>query len=447
MKIKRLKIDSYRHLENLEFDFTYQSGDKKGQPLNKICLIGQSAVGKTSILEFIKESVTTFSIWHKVVLVAPPKQQSKSIVKPSNVNVQQSRMVKIAAMRLNGEIDFLINNLPVLYSKKTLQLKQNVVDSFPSKILIYFSSELLSPANNMLFSNNFENINNINSIITKLTNANQVNISNNDNVIEKIENKKIIIFGGNNEMAWQSLLNEIIEYRLKLTQKGSDLINKGLHADFRRMASEMELWRKRNPNPAELLAEKCLNPILKRLNLEVDLVDTTALIVLKPINDDKAIPSNALSTGTKQLLLNLLPLYKLDTQGSIVLIDEPERSLYPDIQIELMDHYQRLAPDAQFIVATHSPFIAAAFEPEERFILYFDEEGKVAVRNGSSPIGDDPNDILKSDFGLTHLMNEKGIDAYRRYIKLKEEMASEKDADKKDKLLLEVVTLGNKYKF
>lgn len=447
MKIKRLKIDSYRHLENLEFDFTYQSGDKKGQPLNKICLIGQSAVGKTSILEFIKESITTFTIWQKVVLVAPPKQQSKPIVKQSNANVQQSRMVKIAAMKLAGEIDFLINNLLITYSKKTLQLKQNVVDAFPSKILIYFSSELLSPANNMLFTNNFENISTMSSLLAKLTNANQIDISNYDNVVDKIENKKIIVFGGNNEIAWQSLLNEIIEYRLKLTQKGSDLINKGLHADFRRMASEMELWRKRNPNPAELLAEKCLNPILKRLNLEVDLVDTTALIVLKPINDDVAIPSNALSTGTKQLLLNLLPLYKLDTNGSIILIDEPERSLYPDIQIELMDHYQRLAPEAQFIVATHSPFIAAAFEPDERFILYFDDEGKVAVRKGSSPIGDDPNDILKSDFGLTHLMNEKGINAYRQYLRLKEEMASEKDATKKKELMLEAVALGDKYKF
>lgn len=33
----------------------------------------------------------------------------------------------------------------------------------------------------------------------------------------------------------------------------------------------------------------------------------------------------------------MLPLYQNDTSKSIILIDEPERSLYPDIQMELMD--------------------------------------------------------------------------------------------------------------
>ena len=55
MKISKLHINQFRHLENLDFDFTYQSGDRKGQPLNKICFIGQSATGKTSLLEIIKE--------------------------------------------------------------------------------------------------------------------------------------------------------------------------------------------------------------------------------------------------------------------------------------------------------------------------------------------------------------------------------------------------------
>ena len=55
MKISKLHIDQFRHLENLDFDFTYQSGERKGQPLDKICFIGQSARGKTGILELIKE--------------------------------------------------------------------------------------------------------------------------------------------------------------------------------------------------------------------------------------------------------------------------------------------------------------------------------------------------------------------------------------------------------
>lgn len=208
----------------------------------------------------------------------------------------------------------------------------------------------------------------------------------------------------------------------------------------------MEKWKKENPNPLIELGEKCLNPILKKVNLEVDIVDTSVPIPLKPIHKDKPIPVNGLSTGTKQLLLTALPLFKLPTDNNMILIDEPERSLYPDMQIELMDYYQNLAPNAQFIVATHSPFIAAAFEPEERFILYFDEDGKVKVKNGVSPIGDDPNDILKNDF-MVNYYNHFGTDAYKRYLELKEKVAKEKDPDKKKELMLEAVKLGDEYNF
>lgn len=59
MKLKSLHIDSYRHLQNINFDFTYPEGHPKfGQPLEKICIIGQSATGKTSTLELIKDSIS-----------------------------------------------------------------------------------------------------------------------------------------------------------------------------------------------------------------------------------------------------------------------------------------------------------------------------------------------------------------------------------------------------
>ncbi len=58
MKITGLQTDNYRHLQNLKFDFTYPEGHAKaGQPLEKICIIGQSATGKTGLLELIKESI------------------------------------------------------------------------------------------------------------------------------------------------------------------------------------------------------------------------------------------------------------------------------------------------------------------------------------------------------------------------------------------------------
>ena len=57
MKIKSLQINKHYHLEDLSFDFTYPIGHaKEGQPLEKICFIGQSATGKTNLLIINEEN-------------------------------------------------------------------------------------------------------------------------------------------------------------------------------------------------------------------------------------------------------------------------------------------------------------------------------------------------------------------------------------------------------
>lgn len=415
MKVARLEINNFRHLENLTFDFTYQSGPRKGEPLDKICFIGQSATGKTSLLELIKDY---FNL---------------------RTNLEVDSKVTFGFNK-NKKITFFKDGYDAYGSSDN-----EIIPFLKDSKLFYFSSDQLSEENFYYLSNT--------ESFSKKPNVTRINVDGTETKyrssdFDKILRQKMYEFNSTTfDVLWEYILDEISNYHNKLKQKGSDLINKGLHQDFSRLGREMEKWKKDNPNPLIDVAIKCLNPILKKLNLEVDLADTSSFIPLKPINDDKAIPANALSTGTKQLMLNSLPIYKLNTENSIIIIDEPERSLYPDIQMELIPFYQSLAPNAQFIVATHSPFIAASFEPEERFILYFDEKGKVQVRNGVSPIGDDPNDILKNDFGLDNLMNESGIEAYKKYLNLKQKMASEKDEKKKKELLKEVVSLGDKYMF
>ena len=75
MKLKKLNINSYLHLKDLEFDFTYpENHEKAGQPLEKICFIGQSATGKTNLLKLLSETilyllrvetVNNHSIWNQ----------------------------------------------------------------------------------------------------------------------------------------------------------------------------------------------------------------------------------------------------------------------------------------------------------------------------------------------------------------------------------------------
>ncbi|OCB76636.1 ATP-binding protein [Flavobacterium crassostreae] len=430
MKISKLNIESYRHLQNLNFDFTYQTGERKGQPLDKICFIGQSATGKTGLLELIYEQ---FSFINNLFVTN---------------NNQYNDLIGIKS--INGKIKFEAHKSTLELNKKEFKLNGNTYYNRPpqtgtlnlsgelfknpddKKKIFYFKANIISENNLELFSKN----------PIDLIEKNNNQLKDLAHYFRHVHNNEFIFNSEVDPRIWLTVLSEILDYRKKSTQKISELLH---NLDINKFPLEYQKWQNENPNGLAFFAKE-FNPILEKLNLEVDLVNTEYSIPIKNRRTQEIIPIQDISTGTKGLLLSFLPLFKLDTTDSIILIDEPERSLYPDMQMDLMDHYQNLAPKAQFVVATHSPFIAASFEADERFILYFDEEGKVAVRRGTSPIGDDPNDILKNDFGINYY-NKHGEEAYQKYLNLKEEIANETDPQKKKYLLLETVKLGDTYNF
>ncbi|WPO79600.1 AAA family ATPase [Flavobacterium sp. KACC 22761] len=432
MKISKLHIDQFRHLENLEFDFTYPEDfhieEKRGKPLDKICFIGQSATGKTGLLELIKDQHT---VVNNIIINGITFTYKKDIPKSTKTFASFDISDNILEVK-NDKLNFNEKKFHYVDAGGTFS---NLLNDHEKKHIYYFKANLISEKNIELFTKNpidiFEKY-------PKLDNRYNI-----DNYFSKEEP---IIFDDNiDDDLWLVFLKEILEYRKKFNQKMSELIHKGLLANAKKLSSEFDKWQKDNPNKVEIFAEK-FNPLLEKLNLEVDKVNTEYTIPIINKRTEEIIPIQQTSTGTKGLLLSFLPLYKLDTKDSIILIDEPERSLYPDMQMELMDHYKNLAPEAQFIVATHSPFIAASFEPEERFILHFDNEGKVAVRRGISPIGDDPNDMLFNDFGVNYY-NDDVQEKFKEYLELLDKVKSENNKELKKKYLLEASKLGNQYNF
>ncbi len=428
MKLLKIYIDSYFHLQNLSFDFIYPEGHKKaGKPLDKICIIGQSATGKTSTLEMIKKAISEI--------------ESQQVTD----NGYLFNRSNLTGYELKGYLNFIAGNEDLKISDTGITMGTREFTYLSggrggtlTKLieqgikLVYLSSDIISK----------EAISFLNESPVSIANENRTT----DN-LHYLKSKSYFYNFTETETkkAWYIFLYEIIEYRKRFTQMASELINKGIIGDREKLNNEFDKWAKKNKNPLEKFANY-FNPILKKLNLEVDLVNTEYSIPIKSKVNQEIIPIENLSTGTKGLLLSMFPLYELDTNDAIILIDEPERSLFPDMQIDLIENYRKIAPNAQIIVATHSPFIAASFEPEERFILYFNEDGKVEVRPGKSPIGDDPNDILKNDFDVDYY-NKFGQEAYKRYVSLKEQMANEIDSKKKKQLLKEVTNLGDEYKF
>jgi predicted ATPase len=79
------------------------------------------------------------------------------------------------------------------------------------------------------------------------------------------------------------------------------------------------------------------------------------------------ISISRLSSGEKQLLRILVET--IMAGSSPIIIDEPEISMHIDWQKKLLSVMRVINPEAQIIVATHSPEIMASFDDEKIFKL------------------------------------------------------------------------------
>ena len=361
MKIKSLQIDAYRHLQNLHLDFTYPAGhDKAGQPLDKICIIGQSATGKTSLLELVRDSFTQLD----------------------DIEVINGHYIfKHFRLTFDGQLEFWKNGgaLKIKAKKDSIFFNEQEFGNTSGNIG-GFVEKLLSDDLKLLYLTTGL----ISKKLIDILNQNPLNILNELSKeqyaeFQKKYNRSSYIYEFNqnsNEEVWFALLYDTLDYRKRFTQMASELINKGAIGDLAKLNREYATWATENKNPLESFA-KIFNPAIEKMYLEVDLINTEFLFPIKSHSKDEVIPTQSLSTGTKGLLLSMFPLYTLDTNDAIILLDEPETSLYPDIQLDIIKNYQSLAPGAQFIVATHSPLIASGFDPWEIVELKFNSEGNV----------------------------------------------------------------------
>ncbi|MEZ4706968.1 MAG: AAA family ATPase [Caldilineaceae bacterium] len=213
-------------------------------------------------------------------------------------------------------------------------------------------------------------------------------------------------------------------------------------------------------NPEILSALACQwNLILERAGLEfataaakipVQLSDNLeAYIRLK--STQKTLPYDHLSTGIRNFIFRFGHIFALyfnrHIERGFLLLDEPESSLFPDLLYDLIDRYVSIVQNTQMFVATHSPLIASQFSAVERIVLEFDQDGYVNWQRGISPEGDDPNDLLLHDFAVRSLYGPKGIEQWRHYLKLRQEIAGANDPTVKKELLSEYTRIGNAYNF
>jgi ABC-type polar amino acid transport system ATPase subunit len=348
MKVSELYIKKYHQFEDFKLNLTYPEGHPKaGKPLDKVCFIGQSGTGKTTLLEILKNIVTWINIRNGY-------DEDPTFSMELLQEFYQIEFDENVTAFLHGSES--IKNYRFQYNLFTKYWKLNPI----FKIFSY-PSEMKLPQKKK------------NKRIEEYRES------------KKFKESQIIDFENYDiNQIWQTINEAIIEDRETEIKKSLEISKilrnpKVSKEELDIATDEFRKWREETPNPIQDLADNYLDKIIGRFNLKVkteldfERKEDIETIKIQQKNGTE-IPFEALSTGTKQVILTALPLYGLKPKDSIILFDEPERSLYPDIQTEIVDFYTSMTENSQFFFATHSPLVASSFEPWEIVELKFNEE-------------------------------------------------------------------------
>lgn len=347
MKLKKVKFNNHKMLGNLEINFQ----DANKNILDTVVLIGLNGVGKTTILE---------EIYNLLDVEYAINSESKLSLTLNNGE----------GIRIDKKYD--TNKLP--NSLLTTTFDQNTYE--------------------VCFLDGIYDIEK-----TKLD-------------VEKTYNKVVYMPAEINF----DLLNKV-DRTFKYVYKFRNKINQNVVSDLPSAianAINTEVFKNEDLPPKQSIKKICdeVNYLFECMELDVKLIGLSKDEDNKPIFEDitgNKFDIKDLSSGEKQLFLRALSLKFLDVNNSIILIDEPEISLHPQWQKNIIKIYENIGKNNQLIIATHSPHIVGDIKKEQLRVLRKDENGVSIVNNDKldETYGHTVESILKSTMELKSVRNDE----------------------------------------
>jgi len=440
IKITKLIIQNHQQFQDFEIDFC----NANGEPLDRICLIGKNGTGKTTILKLLRDFTALFNEHLTINKADFLKKYNFEFTIFYNCLGDTIEKWKCHREPPLNSFEFSGNSLVfsrIYYNASQEHELDFDIESgyiFRGKLYSYFTHSDLTAD---FYEHKLPQTNLYEALKLNFEKAVQnVDISAKDESINSF---------------WRLLIYQLQAHRsiyYQYLRQNEDKTVKEVRESFEKenpsiLVGLAKIWNKiLSIAGLEFDSDKVNHPATNGDNLE-------AFVKVK--NTDKDVNYNELSTGIRDFMFKIGYLYSLyfnfkteKIEQNFLFMDEPENGLYADFLYNYMSNYLPFVKNTQLFMATHSPILAAEFEPHERRILYFDEEHKVKVRKGSAPVGDDVNDILKSDFSTSvNNRHPKAKAAWDRYLELLTLISKTQDTTEKKKLVREYLELGQLYNF
>ncbi|WP_414586397.1 AAA family ATPase [Scytonema sp. PCC 10023] len=415
MKIKRLKMNSFRGIGDLTLDF---------DDMAPTVLIGVNGVGKSRILDCLAILLSQLTGRIQDSLIS-----TRSLSEQDITNEDQQTQIEITISLHEGqELTWSLSEVRAEDQssqssaarrleeiKSLLEMKQRPLQNQPgNKSLKRALEELLDNFNQIeaddVSQDSLQDLQRaVDEINSELANNNNASIP---LTVYYPVNRAVLDMPL--EISEEYLITQRNAYDQALT--GGRIDFKGFFEWFRNREDLENELRRDNPNHRDKQLESVRGAISSLQPDFSDLRVERSPLRMTVKKQGQQLIVNQLSDGEKCLLALVGDLARRlaianpglpdPLQGNgVVLIDEIELHLHPKWQRQIIPALTRTFPNCQFIITTHSPQVLSHVKPDSIYLLEATPEGIVTEQPENS-FGRDSNQILEDLMGVSERPQE-----------------------------------------
>lgn len=387
MKFKKISFENHPILGNISFDFT----DINGNAIDTIIIAGENGCGKSVLLDELFNYNPSNIYSNKVGIISTEVEFSQ-----------------IELKLIQEGLNFKNNNLPPIFGN-TIIIKQDFsISQTWNQCKVNYHSSPNNEETTYGYIFKTENFNLFKPVFSDVEiNFTPRNISN----------------------VTSSNIDEIISGSIKSSNNIATEITQLLIDIDNLDNADLAKWVKNNPKMAP--SEDVISVRMKRFtNAFHSIFPNKRYVGIDNNNGHKVVefeefgkrmPIEKLSSGEKQIVFRggFLLRNQKTTEGSVVLVDEPEISLHPKWQLEIMAFLKHLfmkdgSQTSQLIVATHSPFIIhnTTRVNDKVIVMKKNSDGTKIVSKNPEYYSWTESQIIQEAFNIQTTIEDKKINVF-----------------------------------